>query len=213
LEKKIKIKMKKFLLGIAAIFCISAGLLVNIYEALNIDKDDAKKLLLVSMASGFVNNEGHPDLVSDARKLSPQDRAEGVRQLIQLAKEYTKTEEFKKDYKKWRNNKLNPETKTKLGFPKLGKMLENKIDNQVDKSENEKRYPADPVEMLQKRLADFLRISATVDFDAEVQNRMFVKPEYEKKGAEWKMCYRAGREVVEAAREEAQKWLDEISSK
>ena len=32
-----------------------------------------------------------------------------------------------------------------------------------------------------------------------------------KNQAGWKMCYRAGKPVVEAAREEAQKWLTELN--
>jgi hypothetical protein len=93
-------------------------------------------------------------------------------------------------------------------------MLENKIDNKLDQSQNEKKYPSDPAELVKKRLTDFLAVSATVDFDAETDGaRMFVKPEYEKKSSQWKMCFRAGREVVQAAREEAQKWLNELNAK
>jgi len=62
-------------------------------------------------------------------------------------------------------------------------------------------------------LQDFLRISATVDFDAELDGNVFVKKEYEKKSSWWKMCFRAGRDVVQAAREDAQKWLDELNKK
>jgi hypothetical protein len=206
--------MKKIVFSLLAIACISASLLMSIYESLNISKDDAKKLLLLSITSGNLARNGHPDLLSNARQLSEEDKAEGIRQLMQLAHEYSLSEDFKKDYKKWRNEKLNPDSKTKLGLPKFGKIISNKIDNQVDKGENEKKYPQDPAEMIRKRLTDFLAVSASVDFDAELTSaRTFVKPEYEKKSSEWKMCYRAGRSVVEATRVESQKWLDELNGK
>ena len=125
--------------------------------------------------------DGYPDLVSGARKLPAEEKVEGIKQLMQLAKEYTSSDQFKTDYKKWRNKQLNPDSKGKFGLPKFGKMLENAIDNQLDKSENEKKYPSDPMELVKKRLTDFLAVSATVDFDAKLTccNR-FVNPEYEK---------------------------------
>jgi len=206
--------MKKIVFSLLAIICISATLLMSIYESLNISKEDAKKCLFLSITNGYMARNGHPDLLSNARQLSDDDKAEGIRQLMQLAHEYTATDDFKKDFKKWRNEKLNPDSKTKLGLPKFGKIIINKIDNQVDKAENEKKYPQDPTDMIRKRLNDFLAISATVDFDAELTGaRTFVKPEYEKKSGEWKMCYRAGKSVVEAARVEARKWLDELEGK
>ena len=205
--------MKQLLLAVMGIVCISAGLLGSIYESLNISQEDAKKALVASIGEGFVRAPGHNTIVSDARKLSTEEKVEGIRQLMQLAKEYTATEAFRKEYKKWRNDKLNPGTKSKLGLPKLGKMLDNAIDNQLDKKQNEKNYPEDGIELVKKRLTDFLDISATVDFDAELNGNMFVKAEYEKKSSWWKMCFRAGKEVVEGAREEAQKWLNELNNK
>ncbi len=203
--------MKKALLFFVGIVSISAGLLLSIYESLNIKEGDAKKCLLASIGEGYLMRNGYPDLVSDARKLPVEERVAGIKELMRLAKEYTASDDFKKDYKKWRNNKLNPDSKGKFGLPKFGKMLDNALDNKIDKSENEKNYPSDATEMVKKRLTEFLDISATVNFDAQLTAaKSFVNPEYEKKGTAWKMCYRAGKEVVEAARIEAQKWLNEL---
>jgi hypothetical protein len=212
-QKIITIKqsaMKKFLLLVLLIPCLSTTLVYSIYEALKITQDDAKNCLLLSIGAGGVMRGDHIDLVSNAKSLTTEEKVKGILELMRLAKEYTSSDEFKNDYKKWRNEKLNPNTKSKLGVPKFGKMLENKINNKVDKAENEKKYPSDPNELIKKRLTDFLAISATVDFDAEVSSGRFVNSEYEKKTPEWKMCYRAGKEVVEAARVEAQKWLNEV---
>ncbi|MGZ8538533.1 MAG: hypothetical protein ACXWV9_09745, partial [Flavisolibacter sp.] len=132
-----------------------------------------------SIVQGYImRNVGPEDLVNNARQLSVDDRVDGMKQLMKMAKEYTETETFKKDYKKVRNEKLNPDTKSKLGIPKFGKMLEKKLDNKLDKAENDKNYPADPIDMVKKRLTDFLEISATVDFDAEVRDNRFVKEAY-----------------------------------
>ena len=204
--------MKSILIVLMGVVASSASFITSIYDSLKISEDQAKECLLLSIGAGGVMAGNHSDLVRNARSLSSEEQVEGIRQLMKLAKEYTATEEFKKDYKKWRDKKLNPDAKTKIGVPKLGKMLENKIDSKLNKAENEKKYPSDPDEMVKKRLKDFLAISATVDFDAELNGWLFVDPDYEKKPAEWKMCYRAGKNVVMAAREEAQKWLDEINN-
>jgi hypothetical protein len=206
-----KFIMKMIAIILISVVCISAAVIMDIYEELAISKEEAKKCLLASIGDGYVNRGDNTDLVNYARKLPSALKVAGIKELIRLAKEYTSGEEFKKDYKKWRKQKLNPGEKGALGLPKLGKMLDNKINNQVDKSENEKNYPSDPHELIKKRLEDFLSISATIDFDAQLtESRGFINLEYEKKSGHWKMCYRAGREVVEAAREEARKWLDEL---
>jgi len=43
-----------------------------------------------------------------------------------------------------------------------------------------------------------------------MRGSMFADPKYEGKDDKWKMCFRAGKEVVSAAREEAQKWLKDL---
>ena len=95
-------------------------------------------------------------------------------------------------------------------MPSLGKLAENAIDKQLNKSEDEKKIPADPQEMIKKRLQEFLALSATVDFEARLNGTVFANPEYESKSDQWKMCYRAGKPVIDAAREEAEAWLKEL---
>jgi hypothetical protein len=79
----------------------------------------------------------------------------------------------------------------------------------------QKDYPADHKIMVKARLETFLRITADVDFDAalkeEYRMKKFVNPAYEKKPAEWKMAYRAGRPAVETARSFAKAWLAELN--
>lgn len=78
----------------------------------------------------------------------------------------------------------------------------------------EEEYPANPDAMLKLRLKEFIKISKSVDFQAETtakngKNR-FVNAQYEGKSSEWKLCYRAGKPAVEAAVAFAELWLSEL---
>jgi hypothetical protein len=78
----------------------------------------------------------------------------------------------------------------------------------------EQDYPENPAPIIRRRLQAFLDLSATVDFNAQLEKRngamVFVNPAYERKDANWKLCYRAGRETVEGARAAVQAWLTEL---
>lgn len=78
----------------------------------------------------------------------------------------------------------------------------------------EKEYPADYKLMIKARLETFLQLTADVDYNAalkeEYRKKKFVNPAYEKKPAEWKMAYRAGKPAVDAARSFAKTWLTEL---
>lgn len=81
----------------------------------------------------------------------------------------------------------------------------------------EREYPADPKAMVRSRLEQFLRESEGVDYAARLKTAadgklVFENPAYERKPANWKLCYRAGKETVEAAREFARNWLDELNA-
>ena len=75
-------------------------------------------------------------------------------------------------------------------------------------------YPERPNPVIAKRLREFLALSENVDFAAELKSQngrmMFVNPAYEAKPAQWKMCFRAGREATTAARAAVQAWLKEL---
>ena len=82
----------------------------------------------------------------------------------------------------------------------------------------EEDYPAEFRAAIAKRLREFLALSATVDFGATLvpckQNlSCFADPAYEKQSVEWKRCYRAGKQPVEAARTFAANWLRELEQK
>jgi len=80
------------------------------------------------------------------------------------------------------------------------------------------RYPADPKVLIASRLRQFLDLSNDVAFDARLipgsgGKIKFADPRYEAKSSEWKLCYRAGKEPVEAARTFAMDWLRQIERK
>lgn len=82
----------------------------------------------------------------------------------------------------------------------------------------EKKYPADPRILIAQRLQGFLDLSKDVDFGAKLfptePGRMkFVNSAYESKPDNWKLCYRAGKPAVDAARAFASSWLAELQKK
>jgi hypothetical protein len=68
--------------------------------------------------------------------------------------------------------------------------------------------------VLKQQLGAFVAVASTVDFAAETVEKdgreKFVKAAYEKKGAIWKACFRAGQPATTAATQFAQAWLKEL---
>ncbi len=201
--------MKRLVYFSIAGLLMAATIALNIFEELNVAQDKAKEIMLSAFGSG--NFSAGDEVVKKARSLPVEVRVEGARQLIKFAKDYSKTDEFKSKYRQWRQQMLGGGRRPKkLGIPNPMKMVNNAIDRQLNKSDDENRMPSDPDVTVKKRLQEFLDISATVDFDAKLSGGSFVNPEYESKSQQWKLCYRAGREVIKAAREEAQAWMKEL---
>jgi hypothetical protein len=78
----------------------------------------------------------------------------------------------------------------------------------------ERKYPTNHLLYIKKRLTEFMDATKDIDFTAELTTKngkkIFVNPVYERKDSRWKMAFRAGKEVIEPAREAVQKWMDEI---
>lgn len=76
------------------------------------------------------------------------------------------------------------------------------------------QYPVNPDLYVKMQLEEFLLQTENIDFNAQVVKKddklVFVKPEYEYKSNNWKMAYRAGKEVVLPAREFVKNWIDGI---
>jgi hypothetical protein len=78
----------------------------------------------------------------------------------------------------------------------------------------EVNYPADYKQLIRSRLERYLEIAATVDFSAELvekdKKKRFVDPKYEGKNYEWKMIFRAGKDVYEVAKTFSEQWVKEL---
>lgn len=62
---------------------------------------------------------------------------------------------------------------------------------------------------------EFLEVSKDVEYSAALKDgqhgkKVFVNQAFENKPSQWKMCYRAGKDVMEAGRAAAQQWLKEL---
>jgi hypothetical protein len=82
----------------------------------------------------------------------------------------------------------------------------------------EKEYPPDPRVLIAARLHEFLELTQDIPFDAKLVpngtgKMKFADSQYEDKSNQWKLCYRAGREPVQAARAFATGWLHQIEGK
>jgi len=137
-------------------------------------------------------------------KTLPKDLVEPFKEVQQMLKDQ------KKDYE-------NPDSEmlalfvTSEGYTYTNAKA--RYEEEVDRWEKE--YPSDYKKMITSRLEEFLQVTADVDFNAQLKEeyrlKKFVNPAYEKKSAEWKMAYRAGKPAVEAARAFAKAWLAELN--
>ena len=97
-------------------------------------------------------------------------------------------------------------------YPQSVKTFKDSYERSIaDWNEN---YPQNQLLFVKKRLQQFLDETRNIDFAAELTEKngkkVFVNPDYEHKSSRWKMAFRAGKEVVEPARDFVQKWIEEI---
>jgi hypothetical protein len=79
----------------------------------------------------------------------------------------------------------------------------------------ETNYPQNYWPMIKARLVKFLAQTNGIDYKATLAERngkqIFTNPVYEVKSSQWKMAFRAGKEVTETARTFAQQWIKELN--
>lgn len=89
-----------------------------------------------------------------------------------------------------------------------------KADYKKALEEWEIKFPEDYQQVIKERLRKMLQLTENVDFNAVLKDvngkKKFVNPVYESKKPEWKMAFRAGKEVTDLTRKFAQEWLAEI---
>jgi hypothetical protein len=103
-----------------------------------------------------------------------------------------------------------------------GRNIESENKNRQDEYQQsmkgwEARYPSDPKPLLVTHLQHFLDQSAGIDFGANLvpcgSKKCFADKPNEQKSQNWKLCYRAGKEAVGAARAFATTWLAVLQKK
>ncbi|WP_302861461.1 hypothetical protein [Mucilaginibacter sp. L3T2-6] len=146
-------------------------------------------------------------LVNKARSLNTDMQADCARILVRLFKAYTESDAFAKAYKKYRVEHL-PRKSHGFHIPKPSELLGQAKNKLLNGDASADLLPTNPKEIIKKRLEEFLKVSATVNFDAKLNGRLFADVQYEAESSQWKMYYRAGRPVIEAAQAEVKSWLE-----
>jgi len=100
----------------------------------------------------------------------------------------------------------------KKNYPEMLKSLE--ASNKQQLADWEAKYPSDKWLFIKERLKHFMEETGNIDFAAQLieknGKKYFVNPAYEHKGNNWKLAFRAGKEVIEPARAFVQGWVAEI---
>ena len=85
-------------------------------------------------------------------------------------------------------------------------------------NEFEAKFPADPNQLIARRLRGFLSDTADADFTARIirltdgpDGMEFVTPAHRAKSATWQLAVLAGPEATKAARAAAETWLKEVA--
>ncbi|HYH07241.1 MAG TPA: hypothetical protein VEK11_09320 [Thermoanaerobaculia bacterium] len=188
---------------------IGAG---DILQQLRLSKEDAQRDVVFSFAVGQL---GHDALRNAFKKATPEARVALVEQVLVWTKTYTQTPQFEQAYQAFRND-YKPEEPGTEGSAEDLQYAREQYKEAV--AEWKREYPATGKEMVRRRLREFLKESADVDYSAKLVRRegkmRFVNETYEdEKSGEWKVCYRAGKEPVEKARTFAKAWLAELEGK
>jgi len=179
------------------------------YEQLRADSKPAEPEKKTVRSKEEIRNEKIKETEDALKKLeaSMKDMTEDMKKIMKPSLELYQQQI--KDYKDPKNEMI--------GYYVMAEKYEVEK-QQKDYEENykkwEENYPVNVNELIKKRLKQYIDLSATVDFNAALieKNRkmVFVKPAYEAKPADWKMIFRAGKEVNEVTKTFVQQWLNEL---
>jgi hypothetical protein len=150
-----------------------------------------------------------------ADKTAKMQELTELKRLQALSK--TKPDEFKKQYvanfdKMLHNARAKNMSKVEDDLTKSKQDAEN-----YQKRLAEYKAASNLNSVLKQRLNDFIVLTGTVDFDAQLTKRgykmEFVNPEYRNQSNNWKLLFRMGKDPVMAARSFAQNWVKELETK
>jgi hypothetical protein len=109
-----------------------------------------------------------------------------------------------------------PNSKSVAGYRKRYPIMvkDHEMINQRKIADWEASYPSNHLLIVKQRLQQFLDETNDIDFSAELYEKKgikyFTNPAYERKSGRWKMVFRAGKEVVEPARNYVREWMKEL---
>lgn len=109
-------------------------------------------------------------------------------------------------------NPSHPDYKVYAGIIELSPGQQEELNRQIQ--EFSKEYPEEVKQYLELKLVEFLELTSDIDFNAKLflhkEKWKFENPVYEAMDYNWKKCFRAGKETIEAARAFAGQWLKEL---
>jgi hypothetical protein len=146
--------------------------------------------------------KGIKDTEEAIKKTTPEI-AEGLKGVIDMYKENIKMYEEPNSQMIdlfWQGEKINYENDVKNYKEQLAKWASS--------------YPEDHRLMIKSRLQQFLKVAATVDFNAQLKEvfgkQKFVNAAYEGKPTEWKQIFRSGKDVTDFTKKFTEQWLTEL---
>lgn len=204
--------MKRFAVAVLLLCAVSVSVIGagDVLQQVGYDKARAASDAVFAISVGQLGLDDRAE--AKFKAASPEMRAALVEQGLIWLKAYTQTPAFEQAYQAHRND-YKPEAPGTEGNPEDIQYAREQYNEQLAQWKQD--YPATGREMVKRRLNEFLRESADVDFDAKLVRRggkmRFVNQTYEdEKSGEWKICYRAGRPAVEKARAFSKQWLAEL---
>lgn len=153
---------------------------------------------------------------------SEQD-VENMKKQIAEAKDPTlkkALEDALKQFEQIRKQMDTPEMKAMMEQAKAAQKQSLEMEAQTDAENYTKDHAAwltrkNPNVVIKQLLQQYLALVNTVDFNAATHKNaygrtVFTDPVNEAKSSDWKMCFRAGKEVNSVTKDFAQRWLTEL---
>ena len=187
--------MKQFVISmVVCVTAVTAAGAGDVLRQLRFSKSEAEQEAVFAISVGQVPLE---KLAKAFKPAPPEVKVALVEQAMSWTKAYTSTPQFEQAYQEFRESYKPSE------------------DDAESMAQWKQDFPAKGRDAVKKRLREFLRESADVDYDAKLVREggkmVFANDAYEsEKSGEWKICYRAGKEPVAKARAIAQAWLKEL---
>lgn len=144
---------------------------------------------------------------NDLEKSIGNSKDENIKKILQGSVETINSQLA--DYKKPGNETLQYMAQSETArFDRETKKFE------ADTKKWEEQYPADVKLFIKSRLKQMLDATEGIDYNAQLTPKngkmIFANPAYESKRSNWKLGFRAGKDVTETTRAFAKQWMSEL---